>query len=563
MVRNLTPPSAASELTRLAEAEFTGEPPFSKCERLLLEKAPVGQSVDCLPDSGAQPGWDDPANAGTWGPERSLRSRLLAWLCADRVAAKLVHWRGIRVHGANISGPLDLEFADVPFRLALLHCRVDSSVDLSTSKVAHLDFSGSHVNDILADGITVKYDALFAEGFHASGGVRLRGAQIGGILDCVGGIFFPASPAGSQEKASALDANGIIVLGDVLLREGFVANGEVDLIGAQISGDLDCSGGKFSGATDSLSAQRCVVRGSMFLRDGFKSVGNVNLANASVGGVLAFRKGEFGGTLNLTDVSAGMYKDAGALWPTGGKLTLDGFTYGRISNDERIDVAQRLTWLSLQPATTFRPQPYVQLARILRDSGDASGAKRVLAKMERLRRKSANDSPVHRTWHWVPDPLGRAWNFLLRYIRRAWNWVLWLLIGYGYYPGRAGWALVALWLIGWWLYSAGYRAGVMVPTDKQIFAEFKLWGVLPEDFPRFSASIYSLENSLPLVKFDQAAKWQPDPKPKINTTSGQGTWHRYLTLGWSLIWFLRLQIAGGWFLATMIVAGVSGVVHKE
>lgn len=91
----------------------------------------------------------------------------------------------------------------------------------------------------------------------------------------------------------------------------------------------------------------------------------------------------------------------------------------------------------------------------------------------------------------------------------------------------------------------------MVPTEKEAYQQFKYLateGQVPAHYPTFSAPVYSLENSLPLVKLGQAAKWQPDPAPD----------------GWAWVrWFLRGQILLGWLLATLFVAGVNGIVHKE
>ena len=136
---------------------------------------------------------------------------------------------------------------------------------------------------------------------------------------------------------------------------------------------------------------------------------------------------------------------------------------------------------------------------------------------------------------------------------RLWSWILRKSIGYGYYPGRAIWLIILLSLLGWIVYGASNLAGRMAPTDKDAYAEFrdpKTTGQVPPHYPNFSAPIYSLENSLPLVKMGQADKWQPDPAP-------DGWWPVLLR------WFLRMQILLGWLLATLFVAGVSGIVHKE
>jgi hypothetical protein len=99
---------------------------------------------------------------------------------------------------------------------------------------------------------------------------------------------------------------------------------------------------------------------------------------------------------------------------------------------------------------------------------------------------------------------------------------------------------------GWFVYWANYPTG-LAPTDKTAYEEFKQ-GKLPNHYPRFHASIYSLENSLPLVKLGQADKWQPDPAA---------------TRPRRVLYFLRFQILVGWGLTTFFVAGVSGILRRE
>ena len=106
--------------------------------------------------------------------------------------------------------------------------------------------------------------------------------------------------------------------------------------------------------------------------------------------------------------------------------------------------------------------------------------------------------------------------------------------------------------------------GSIVPTDREAYNSFKR-GQLPGNYPGFSAAVYSLENSLPLVKLGQADKWQPDPgRTGFSTAvSDARVCRKWLTSPPFLIWFLRAQILLDWVLATFFAAGVSGIVHKQ
>jgi len=144
--------------------------------------------------------------------------------------------------------------------------------------------------------------------------------------------------------------------------------------------------------------------------DEFTAVGELNLTGAHLGADFFCRNGKFAeALLNLTDASATTLVDSGlndgaagspensppTVWPEPGRLILDGFAHGRISSRGQINVSRRLDWLALQPRTPFRP--YLQLATIVRESGDSKGALRLLERMEDVRRIEEGHGPVART----------------------------------------------------------------------------------------------------------------------------------------------------------------------
>jgi len=406
-------------------------------------------------------------------------------------------------------------------------------------------FKNPRGDALSADGANVKGAVFLSDGFSAEGAVRLLGAQIGGSLTCSGGTF-------KNPRGDALSADGANVKGSVFLGDGFSAEGAVRLPGARIECDLACSGGAFKNpGKDALSADRANVKGDVFLSDGFSAEGTVLLLGAQIGGNLGFNGGRLSkviaesaaisGTLfwrgveateatglNLTSASTGSLVDDEKSWPIKGNLFLDGFVYGHISGNSPRDAKTRLRWLERQEP--FTPKPYRQLAKVLRETGDDSGARRVLFEMECRRRQAG----------------GRSWY------ARLWGWGLKWTIGYGFYPWRAlGW-LVLLTVVGWGLFRHGYLSGAMAPTDKDAYCFFRDQGWPPDYYQRFTASVYSLENSLPFVSLGQKDHWTPDPNPR-----GSRPMPGFLR------WFRWVQVLLGWLLATLFVVGVTGVVRKE
>jgi len=370
----------------------------------------------------------------------------------------------------------------------------------------------------------------------------------------------------------ALSADGMEVNGNLILGSGFRAEGEVVLIGAQIRGDMDCTGGNFNspsvenarGSGRALSAHGTTVKGNVFVRGGFCSNGEVSFSGASIGGNLEGTNAEFRGELNLeaakikgalmlsnlahpqdlqltlTNASAEALADDAAAWPLPGKIALDGFVYKRFSGLAPKNHKSRLAWVSLQ--APFLPAPYRQLAAVLEDEGEKTGSIRVLYELEnRLRRRDHRLSSA-----FLKNP--------------ALKWA----VGYGYYPMRAFWWLAGLILIGIALYTAAFMAGCITPTEKEAYGLFKATAQLPPHYESFHASIYSVENSLPFLKLGQVEHWQPDPHPQkcVRHISFRKTTF-WISLAATAQLYRWIQISFGWILGIFFVGGVTGIIRKS
>jgi hypothetical protein len=596
-----------NELKKLAEERFA---PLSAAESKMLRTAIAGNVAWCGPSQEDDDPHNNPFADEDWGPEREIRAELLRWLCMDKTAEGYVDPQGVRLHGATISDDLNLSGAVLRFPLVLNRCRFPGNIRLVSAELAFLNLSGSFTRAIWADRLKVKGNVFFRGGFTAQGEVRLMGAQIdgafdchggtfknpaqkdrkesgaalnaqgirvngsihlrggfqsqgevwllgaeiGGNLDCSGGIFKNPAQKDVQNSGTALVAENISVKGDVLLRNGFQAEGEVWLIGARIGGELDCHGGAFKNSPQSnvqasgiaLTVEDANVTGSALLCDGFQTDGRLSLVGARIAGDLAFHNGTFDdiigqrmtvqrtlvwrniknpkeATLDLQNASVGSLVDDLDSWPPK-QLTLDGFTYGRITEGPK-DSTSRLEWLSRQ--TTFAPQPYRQLAKVLREEGDDPGSRHVLYEMEKRKQREAQTS-----W------LSQIWSLIFRGT-----------IGYGIYPRRALWWLLLLIVLGWSAYWGGYSRRAITPTNKEAYEAFHKNGETPPSYQHFSAFVYSAEHCFPLVNLGQKDAWSPDPNR--------------LGLARALRVFRWSQILLGWALATFFVAGVTGIARKD
>jgi hypothetical protein len=433
-------------------------------------------------------------------------------------------------------------------------------------------FKNPGQNALSADGVKVGGSILFRDGFNAKGAVWLVVADVSGNLECEGASF--KNPGGALDSGGALNAGGVKVGGRVFLWRGFSAEGEVSLIGAGIGGDLVCDNGSFKNAgQNALSADRAKVGGGVFLRSGFNAEGEVSLSGANIGGDLDVTKAELGSTsinaeranvkgalyfrevartsaevgdghteICLRDASVGELVDDSDSWPDRGHLYLNGFVYDRIG-EAPTDAWHRLNWLRKSMSFGhYQPQPYQQLAKVLRGQGHEAESVAILVGMQDDRRRY-----IALPWY--------AW---------LWSWVLRLTILYGYRPLSALRWILGFVALGFVIFGLSYRAGFLVSSDKNVSKPF-------------CAAIYSFDTFVPVIDLGQKNSWLPSLTSKGRATdSWSGPVGRNLCdaaivdvfpRSWmpspTILSFFRWgYIVFGWFFATMFVAGITGLVRR-
>lgn len=467
-----------------------------------------------------------------------------------------------------------------------------------------MTFQGSLLSGGMeADELQCEGGLHLRDGFKATAEVRLLGARIGGNLDCTDGSF-------EVEEGDALSVDGAVVKGGVVLSGSFKAVGEVRLLGVQIHGDLQCGGGVFNVERgDALSVDGAVVKGSVFLNSGFRSTGEVRLLAAQIGCNLDCRGAKFqieegfalstenaivegawffDGPKPAVRVSAqhmqvAVLTDALESWAEGSAL--DGLRYGALGGDAPTRAQDRLAWLLKQRpdhcGEDFRPQPWRQLQRVLREMGHAEDARQIAIAFEEQMRVAdrIGQSPPDT---WVPVARGK------RLIARAAHWLFGLLSGYGYRPMR-----LLAWMFGVWLVFAGLFWGLALPphdaigpSDPLVFqnpqyahcvpsspaaaaaaasgvqhaGNWYLCNPLPADYSTFSPLAYSLDIILPLVDLGQEKFWGP-----LVMTPKAGVWDEWTAVGPAHVvrWLVGFETLFGWVAGLLLVSIVSGLARRS
>ena len=217
-------------------------------------------------------------------PDRRVRPALIRYLMeggCDGADGARPHPKGVMLRGAWIDGVLDMHGCISQLDLALRYCLFEEQPTFRDAELGALYLTGSRVKAGLdLQRLKTETNLHLSDSFHATGTVDLRGAEIGGQLDCTAGRFDGAGGV-------ALEGGGLRVTADMFLSDGFHATGTVDLIRAEIGGQLACDAGRFDGAGGmALNGDTLRVGADVFLRDGFHATGMVDLVRARIEGNL-------------------------------------------------------------------------------------------------------------------------------------------------------------------------------------------------------------------------------------------------------------------------------------
>jgi hypothetical protein len=98
------------------------------------------------------------------------------------------------------------------------------------------------------------------------------------------------------------------------------------------------------------------------------------------------------GMVSLSYAHTNSLIDDSESWPSANCLELDGFTFEALSGEAPTNSRDRLIWLDLQPKNRFHPQPYRQLAKVLREQGHDNEARKILIALSDYSRRCAGMS---------------------------------------------------------------------------------------------------------------------------------------------------------------------------
>ncbi|MFZ1989366.1 MAG: hypothetical protein WAW96_06285 [Alphaproteobacteria bacterium] len=481
--------------------------------------------------------------------------------------------RGARLEGAIIEGELDLSAAGFDRPIIFERCTFAQPIVLTRAKLDHLSILKSRAPGLLAqfaefhggldlrgtwldspdsialngEGIRVGNSVWLSDGFVSTGTVVLRDSQINHALFCMGGkiqIKHPLAATRSTEGPTRIEGLAIYALG--------AAIGYVLLTACQISG-----------LAGFVSAS---VRGNFGVIGSSLTSGGLLLTHTEIGGSLIFARVEaFEGLLDLTGVNAKGLVEDGSIWADsktgkprpGVRMYLEDLRYADFVSVEfalmDMDWRKRLAWLKAQPAellsAEFVSQPFTQCASVLREKGDAHGAKMILFEREQLRLKAKH----------------------VGFWEKAGGHILGVLAGHGYKTERALYWAIGVWILGGLIFGVADYLGEMRPADPHILVEHEYQETLrpPTDYEPVNPLLYSADILLPVVELGQQEYWIPRNAGEHiadvdhafpNLARGLRDTIAWLFSGWLPKAYYYFEIFMGWLLVSIVIAGFSGLL---
>nr|WP_244501083.1 oxidoreductase [Streptomyces sp. TP-A0874] len=498
--------------------------------------------------SSGNPAHDDPDGQYPWGPDRSVRARVIALLLLDGPPAQPGRVAALKLNGACVTGRLDLSGGEVEPYVELRNCRFEERVMLAECHFSTLRLVGCRIPRLEAARLTTEGD-LHLQRCTVAGGIRLTDAHVGTDL------LLNQLTVRRDRKGRSISADGLSVAQD-LHAELLDSEGEFSLRGAQIGVSLSLRGSHLSNSygkralnAPQLTVERTIhltsatISGATALSEGnaphqfaatpargtriqrFECQGGVRLDDGRFGDAVDFSQARFvmetdqelslrriqtpelrflcerqqRGRVVLSGAKVVNLVDRSSSWPGPGGLAMAGFSYETLIPRGPFPLHRRLEWVAAA-TPEYAPEPYEQLAHALRAGGEDADAREVLLAKQRRRRETL---PV----------AGKLWGFLQ-------DWT----VAYGYRPGRA-----AIWMALLWAMGAA------------VFSHSQPHPIKPDEAPELNPSLYALDLLVPVIDLGQQSYFDP---------------------GGRLQWAASALIVLGWMLATTVAAGASRLLNR-
>jgi hypothetical protein len=431
--RAQVPAAGIAPIAQTPPCSLAAEESWSDQEKFVWRRTCAGE----VADFNLEPGYLGPLDPQkTPLPDkRILRSSFIETILTQDKFVNAIKQRGLRITGARFVERLDLGNAELRSELWFERCSFEAGADLSWLKTAQpiafntsqvtgaLNFYAAQVgSDLHMENSVI--GAIVLTSAHVARTLELGGSQVSGDVD-VGGLevgtnlLMTGAAVGGPLQMEGLRVGGNLDLHYATLHsvkltgaraqqmsfEGAKLLGDVDMVDANVAGDLWMAAAEFS----DVLRLRYIQIGGLLDWSGTRFYQDVDLTGARIGGALRLDATEWfnGAGLAARFAKISILPRLGASWPD--LLEIDGLTYDGLDRPDD-DYAP---WFA--KLWRYSRQPYQQLANVLEAQGEIARATEVRF----AEREADRARPQHPFYVW-------AWLTLLKG-----------MVGYGYYPQYA------------------------------------------------------------------------------------------------------------------------------
>lgn len=492
--------------------------------------------------------------------------------------------KGLNVQGAYISGTFDFSFCQTDLPFGFMNSIFEKQIKLFDSKIKIINLHGCIIPSIDAQRVICDSDLLFRN--IEIDYINFANSQIGGS--------FISENSSYNNSNKSINCNGIIINGAVFLTNNFSSEGMIDFNSSNI-GSLDCTNAK---KIKYLNCNGAIINGTVYIKeikqiniidlshtqisvniecinstnneficensfiknnitfDNF-STNLLNLGLSKIDGMLKTINLEINGHCILNSSKINQLWFQKIFWKDNLiNIDLDGLVYEHL-NVENLNYKTLVGLLNKKPKEqTFKPQPYKQMAKVLRNMGYKEDADDIMIKYnDNIRKEDC-----------------RLFISILK-------WIYAKTAGYGYKPMRVLSTMFTVWLLCSLFYLNASKVAVFAPTNPLVFqkkdyyechveengtalSDIFNWkkynntnnwidSKLEGEYTTFNPFMYSLDVILPIVDLQVEKDW------------GQYVSSNNWTLNDFTRWLMWFEILFGWTYSLILVAILSGLAKNE
>lgn len=399
----------------------------------------------------------------------------------------------ILIQNSHVNNSINLQYANIIGRFTLQNSFIKGDVNGSyisiNNKISNGTGKAVNINQCQIEG-----SILFAE-CAIKGKNSIKDVTIKSTIDY---SFSVLENISNERVSSALNIENSTIGYNVQLAYGFSARGNVSAKHIKVGGNFICNGGHFYRNFDIAD---CQITGQL-------SLDNRNDPES-----------RYDGRVTITNTQAHSLIDDIRSWPN--ELIQNNFTYDQFAEQSSTTASNRLSWLSRQGHFSYKA--YSQAIKALNETGYQSEARTIAI-------SGANQN------YWQSlNQMAKQSNHLKRdrspYMQKlvyAALWPIyalwWLVYGgwmvFGYSTSRILVTSLFMFLICASFYQKAIPQALLIPKSPTIALGELYNKCNPElggswtncdipELPSFSPTLYSIDNMLPMLNFEQQSNWRP------------------------------------------------------